>query len=66
MTQERKMSLIGFLQAQNCSTYPGSWRHVATDPSYLTPEYYQSIARTLEEGKFDMAFFDDRLAMPDI
>jgi len=46
MTQERKMSLIGFLQAQNCSTYPGSWRHPGSDPGYLTPEYYQTIART--------------------
>jgi len=66
MTQDRKISLIGFMQAQNCSTYPGSWRHVATDPGYLTPEYYQNIARVLEQGMFDMAFFDDRLAMPDI
>jgi FMN-dependent oxidoreductase (nitrilotriacetate monooxygenase family) len=66
MTAPRQMSLIGFLQAQNCSTYPGSWRHAATAPDYLTPEYYQSIARTLEAGKFDLAFFDDRLAMPDI
>jgi FMN-dependent oxidoreductase (nitrilotriacetate monooxygenase family) len=33
---------------------------------FLTPEYYQRIARVLEEGKFHMAFFDDRLAMPDI
>jgi FMN-dependent oxidoreductase (nitrilotriacetate monooxygenase family) len=68
MTKEpaRQMSLIGFLQAQNCSTYPGSWRHAATTPDFMTPEYYQRIARVLEEGKFHMAFFDDRLAMPDI
>jgi FMN-dependent oxidoreductase (nitrilotriacetate monooxygenase family) len=33
---------------------------------YLRPEYYQRIARTLEAGCFHMAFFDDRLAMPDI
>lgn len=33
---------------------------------HLTPEYFQRVARTLEEGKFDMAFFDDRLALPDI
>jgi FMN-dependent oxidoreductase (nitrilotriacetate monooxygenase family) len=33
---------------------------------YLTPEYYQRIARTLEAGRFHMAFFDDRLALPDI
>ena len=32
---------------------------------FMSPEYYHRIARTLEDGKFDMAFFDDRLAMPD-
>jgi len=62
----RKMTMIGFMQAQNCSIYPGSWRHAATMTDFLTPEYYQRIARVLEEGKFHMAFFDDRLAMPDI
>ena len=31
----------------------------------MTPEYYRRIARTLEDGKFHLAFFDDRLAMPD-
>ncbi|WP_322032120.1 LLM class flavin-dependent oxidoreductase [Paraburkholderia sp. J76] len=62
----RQMSLIAFLQAQNCSNYVGSWRHPASASDFLTPEYYQRIARTLEDGKFDMAFFDDRLAMPDI
>jgi hypothetical protein len=33
---------------------------------FLTPEYYQRIARALEEGKIQMAFFDDRLALPDL
>ena len=60
------MALVAFLQAQNCSNYPASWRHPATMQDYLTPEYYQRIARILEAGKFHMAFFDDRLAMPDI
>ena len=32
---------------------------------FLTPEYYQRIARMLEDGKIQMAFFDDRLALPD-
>ncbi len=32
----------------------------------MTPEYFQRIARTLEDARFDMAFFDDRLAMPEI
>jgi FMN-dependent oxidoreductase (nitrilotriacetate monooxygenase family) len=62
----RQMTLVAFLQAQNCSNYAGSWRHPSSMTDYLTPEYYQRIARTLEDGKFDMAFFDDRLAMPDI
>lgn len=61
-----QMTLIGFLQAQNCSNYVGSWRHPATVPDFLSPDYYQRIARTLEAGCFDLAFFDDRLAMPDI
>lgn len=66
MSQARQMTLIGFLNAQNCSNYVGSWRHPASMSDFLTPEYYQRIARTLEDGRFDLAFFDDRLAMPDI
>lgn len=60
------MSLIAFMQAQNCTNYAGSWRHPSSMTDSLGPEYYQRVARTLEEGKFDMAFFDDRLALPDI
>jgi hypothetical protein len=33
---------------------------------FLTPKYYRRIARTLEKGKIQMAFFDDRLALPDL
>ena len=57
--------MIAFLQAQNCSNYPGSWRHPGAPPDFLEPQHYQRIARTLEESKFHLAFFDDRLAMPD-
>ena len=62
----RQMSLIAFMQAQNCSQWVGSWRHPASMSDFLTPQYFQRIARILEDGLFDMAFFDDRLAMPDI
>lgn len=62
----RQMTLIGFLQAQNCSNYVGSWRHPATAPDFLSAAYYSRIGRALEAGCFDLAFFDDRLAMPDI
>ncbi len=66
MTSQRQMALIGFLQAQNCSNYVGSWRHPHSATDFLGPEYFQRIGRALEYGKFHLGFFDDRLAMPDI
>lgn len=62
----RMMTLVAFLQAQNCSNLPGSWRHPSSMLDFTTPEYYQRIARTLEDGKIHLAFFDDRLALPDL
>jgi FMN-dependent oxidoreductase (nitrilotriacetate monooxygenase family) len=60
------MSLVGFMQAGNASVYAGSWRHPATEHGFLSASYYQKLGRTLEEGCFDLMFFDDRLAMPGI
>jgi FMN-dependent oxidoreductase (nitrilotriacetate monooxygenase family) len=60
------MSLVGFMQAGNTSVYAGSWRHPATEHGFLTHGYYEKLGRTLEEGCFDLMFFDDRLAMPGI
>jgi FMN-dependent oxidoreductase (nitrilotriacetate monooxygenase family) len=59
------MAMVAFLQAQNCSNYPASWRHAESASDFLTPQYFQRIARTLEDARFHLAFFDDRLAMPD-
>lgn len=61
----RQMTLVGFLQAQNCSNFVGSWRHPDAAPDFMSADYYRRIARALEAGKFHVAFFDDRLAMPD-
>ena len=61
----RQMVLVGFLQAQNCTNLPSSWRHPDSRNDSMSADYYQEIARILEAGKFHMAFFDDRLAMPD-
>tara|TARA_R110002096_G_scaffold5159_18_gene24155 strand:- start:7168 stop:8538 length:1371 start_codon:yes stop_codon:yes gene_type:complete len=66
MMPHKQMALIGFVQAQNCSNYVGSWRHPQARQDFLSADYYQHIARTLERGKFHLLFFDDRLAMPDI
>src|SRR3546814_12108535 len=62
----RQLAVVCFLQAQNCTTFPGSWRHPKARADSWSPEYYQHIARVLEEGKFDLGFFDDRLSMPDM
>lgn len=62
----RQLHLVAFLQAQNCTTLPASWRHPEARTDTYSPDYYQHIARVLEAGKFDMGFFDDRLAMPDL
>jgi hypothetical protein len=61
----RQMVMIGFLQAQNCTNLPCSWRHPESRYDTHSAAYYQEIARVLEAGKFHIAFFDDRLAMPD-
>ncbi|MBS0531688.1 MAG: LLM class flavin-dependent oxidoreductase [Proteobacteria bacterium] len=61
----RQMVMVGFLQAQNCTNLPSSWRHPDSRDDSMSADYYQEIARILESGKFHMAFFDDRLAMPD-
>ena len=65
-TDARQMSLVGFMQAGNTSVYTGSWRHPATEHGFLKADYYAKLGRTLEQGCFDMMFFDDRLAMPGI
>jgi FMN-dependent oxidoreductase (nitrilotriacetate monooxygenase family) len=64
-TAERQMIMVGFLQAQNCTNLPASWRHPESRTDFLSADFYREIARVLERGKFHLGFFDDRLAMPD-
>ncbi|HTF54724.1 MAG TPA: LLM class flavin-dependent oxidoreductase [Pseudonocardia sp.] len=61
-----QMALVAFMQASNVSVFAGSWRWPSSAEDYLDLRYYQRIARTLEDGTFDLMFFDDRLAMPAI
>ena len=62
----RQMILAGFLQAQNCTNLLMSWRQPLSRTDSWSPDFYRHIGRLLEEGKFHLGFFDDRLAMPDI
>ena len=60
-SQDNKMmALVAFVQASNCSNYIESWRHPETDFNFLDLTFYQNIATTLEEVKFNLAFIDDR------
>jgi FMN-dependent oxidoreductase (nitrilotriacetate monooxygenase family) len=62
----RQMTLVGFLQAQNCTNLASSWRHPLSRTDSWSPDYYRHIGRVLEAGKFHLGFFDDRLSMPDM
>lgn len=62
----RQMVMVGFLQAQNCTNHVCSWRHPLSRIDSWSPEYYQHLGRVLEQGKFHLGLFDDRLSMPDI
>jgi FMN-dependent oxidoreductase (nitrilotriacetate monooxygenase family) len=62
----RQMTLIAFLQAQNCTNLASSWRHPLSRTDTWSPDYYRDVGRVLEHGKFHLAFFDDRLSMPDM
>ena len=63
---KRQIALVGFLQAQNCTTIPAAWRHPDARHDVTSVGFYQHIAKVLERGLFDLGFFDDRLAMPDM
>src|SRR4029079_2503776 len=62
----RQITLVGFLQAQNCTNIASSWRHPRSRSDSWSPDYYRHIGRVLEAGKFHLGFFDDRLSMPDM
>ena len=62
----RQMTLITFLQAQNCTNLASSWRHPQSRTDTWSADYYRHVGRVLEEGKFHLGFFDDRLLMPDL
>lgn len=65
-SSKKQMVLVGFMQAGSTTVYSGSWRYPGTEGNFLDAGYYQKLGRTLEDGLFDMMFFDDRLAMPGV
>jgi hypothetical protein len=41
------MVMVGFLQAQNCTNLPASWRHPLSRTDFLSPDFYREIAHVL-------------------
>jgi FMN-dependent oxidoreductase (nitrilotriacetate monooxygenase family) len=66
VARNEKMILSAFLAASNVSTFTGSWLYPTARSDYLSSEYYIDMARLLDQGGIDLAFYDDRLAMPAI
>jgi FMN-dependent oxidoreductase (nitrilotriacetate monooxygenase family) len=63
MTRQ-KMNLAAFVVAGPVSGHHGGWRYPTADRNLLSVDYYRNIGRILEEGRFDLIFFADILAIP--
>lgn len=61
----RHLHLAAFASAGPVSGSHGGWRHPDASGDLLSAGYYQNLGRLLEEGRFDMVFLADILAVPD-
>ena len=62
--KQRKMNLAAFVVAGPVSGHHGGWRYPTADRNLLSLEYYRNVGRILEDGRFDLIFFADILAIP--
>jgi FMN-dependent oxidoreductase (nitrilotriacetate monooxygenase family) len=63
-TRDSQMHLAAFAAAGPVSGHHGGWRHPAADLNLLSARYYANLAQILENGKFDMLFLPDIVAIP--
>jgi FMN-dependent oxidoreductase (nitrilotriacetate monooxygenase family) len=61
----KPLHLAVFASAGPVSGSHGGWRHPQSSGDLLSAEYYQNLGRLLEQGRFDMVFLPDILALPD-
>lgn len=59
----KKMNLVAVPMVSPVVQHHGMWRHPDTVNAFLDPATYESLARLLEQGRFDAAFFADGLTM---
>lgn len=55
----RQMKLVAFLITGPASCHHAMWRHPEAENRFLDPAFWESIARTLEVGRFDGIVFAD-------
>ncbi|WP_439815231.1 LLM class flavin-dependent oxidoreductase [Zavarzinia sp. CC-PAN008] len=60
----REMHLIAFLITGPTCHHHGAWRHPEAENRFLDPVWWETLAQTLEKGKFDAFFFADILSIP--
>ncbi|GLR45258.1 monooxygenase [Mesorhizobium amorphae] len=58
----RQMKFIAFLMAGPTCHHHAMWRHPETENRFLDPAFWETLARTLEAGRFDGLFFADVLS----
>ncbi len=63
-SRDSAMHLAAFALAGPVSGVHGGWRHPAADTHLLSASYYTQLGQLLEQGRFDMLFLADILAIP--
>ena len=58
----RQLHLVAFLMVGPTSHHHGMWRHPETENRFLDVAWWETLARTLEQGCFDAFFFADALS----
>ncbi|MDD3446746.1 MAG: LLM class flavin-dependent oxidoreductase, partial [Zavarzinia sp.] len=58
----RQMHFVAFLMSGPTSHHHAMWRHPETENRFLDPAFWENLARTLEQGRFDALFFADATA----
>ena len=67
MPKPRRMKLVAYLKTGPTASHAGGWRDPAAAlHDIFDPRRYEQLARTLEEGFFDAAFFADSFGIPDV
>ena len=54
---------LAFVVAGPVSGHHGGWRYPTADRNLLSLDYYSNIGKILEDGRFDLIFFADILAI---